>query len=328
MKELLEKLSNRLPLSSKEAYSLLYGITDGTADPHQVAAFLGIFRTRAITVDELAGFRKAMLELAPPVDLSDFDPVDLCGTGGDGKDTFNISTLAAFVVAGCGVKVGKHGNYGVSSVCGSSNVLEHLGVNFPRTGDELRRDMEKAGICFMHAPFFHPAMKNVGPVRRALGFRTFFNLLGPLVNPARPRRQLIGVMNLETQRLFAYLMQREEMRFATVTSLDGYDEISLTGPFKVISSEGEQTYLPEALSLPRVDAGMLSAGGSVEEAGKIFMNVLSGKGTQAQRAVTAANAALALTCALPECPLENALPMAFDSLDSGKGMEVFQRLVG
>ena len=327
MREMLEKLTNRLPLSHGEARSLLRAITEGSMNDNQIAAFLGLFRSRALTVDELAGFREAMLEAAPPVDLSSFDPVDLCGTGGDGKDTFNISTLAAFVTAACGVSVAKHGNYGVSSVCGSSNVLEYLGVPLRKTHEELLRDLERANICFLHAPFFHPAMKNVGPVRRSLGFRTFFNILGPLVNPARPRHQMIGVSDPETQRLFAYLLQRENLGFSLVTSFDGYDEISLTGPFKVFSNIEEQVLTPESIGMERVDPALLSSGGSIDEAARIFIDVLSGKAVEARLNIVAVNAGVAIACARNGSNLAETSNEAREAIDSGGGLAVLERLL-
>ena len=236
MKEILDHLINYRSLDRERSKEVLTNLARGTYNQSQVAAFLTVYMMRTITVEELAGFREAMLELCLFTDLSEFEAMDLCGTGGDGKDTFNISTLSSFVVAGAGQNVVKHGNNGVSSVCGSSNVLQQLGYEFTNDRDKLRRNLEDAGICFLHAPLFHPAMKNVAPIRKELGMKTFFNMLGPLVNPTFPKKQLIGVFNLELARLYGYLLQEAKSDFAVVHGLDGYDEISLTGPFKVIST--------------------------------------------------------------------------------------------
>ena len=236
MREILNRLINNQKLSREEAKKVLTGLASGEYNNSQVTAFLTVYLMRAITVHELEGFRDAMLELCNPVDLEGYDAIDVCGTGGDGKNTFNISTISSFVVAGAGVNVAKHGNYGVSSVSGSSNVLELLGVKFSGDADQMKRSMDASGICFMHAPLFHPAMKNVGPIRRELGIKTFFNMLGPMVNPAFPPNQLVGVFSLELARLYGYLYQNTTKNFSIVHALDGYDEISLTSDFKLIAN--------------------------------------------------------------------------------------------
>jgi anthranilate phosphoribosyltransferase len=282
---------------------------------------------RSITVAELEGFRDGLLELCLALDFSAYDPMDVCGTGGDGKDTFNISTLASFVVAGAGQRVVKHGNYGVSSNCGSSTVMEYLGYTFTNDRDVLRQKIEEAGICFLHAPLFHPAMKFVGPVRKELGVKTFFNMLGPMVNPAFPKKQMVGVFSLELARLYAYLYQQTDKNFVIVHSLDGYDEISLTGDFKMISNVREQVLAPEQLGLQKLDATQLFGGNTVAEAGKIFMDVLQGKGTLAQNTAVIANAGIALYGANPKLDLEDALATAKESLESKKALKSFERLL-
>ena len=280
---------------------------------------------RNITVGELEGFRDAMLELCVPVEFDGFDVIDLCGTGGDGKNTFNISTLASFVAAGADVKVAKHGNYGVSSVSGSSNVLEYFGHKFTNDIDALKKQMDESNICFLHAPLFHPAMKNVAPIRRELGVKTFFNMLGPMVNPAKPQAQMVGVFSLELQRLYGYLYQQTDKRFAIVHALDGYDEISLTGDFKMITDEEEAVASPNSLNMKTLKQADIFGGDTLEEAAKIFEQVISGEGTEAQNNVVVANAAMAIKT-YKEIELEEALDQAKTSLESGKALQVFKQL--
>ncbi|MGB3618647.1 MAG: anthranilate phosphoribosyltransferase [Catalinimonas sp.] len=327
MRDTLNHLLSYQTLDRAEARQVLLELASGSVNPAQAAAFLTVYMMRSITVEELRGFREAMLELCVPVTFPDHATIDVCGTGGDGKDTFNISTLAAFVVAGAGQPVAKHGNNGVSSVCGSSNVMQHLGYRFTNDLDVLRRQLDHAGLCFLHAPLFHPAMKHVAPIRKQLGVKTFFNMLGPMVNPARPPFQLVGVFSLELTRLYAYLYQRTDVRFAIIHSLDGYDEVSLTGPFRLMTPEGERVVAPEALEMHQVKPEELHGGRSVEEAAKIFVSVLDGEGTPAQRAAVCANAGLALHCTRPELTLIHAVRQAEESLDSGRARAVFDRLM-
>ncbi len=265
-----------------------------------MAAFMTAYCMRSITVNELEGFRDAMLELCMQVNLGTRDLIDLCGTGGDGKDTFNISTLASFVVAGAGYKVAKHGNYGVSSGCGSSNVMEYLGYKFTNDTDKLKENIEYANICFLHAPLFHPAMKTVAPIRKELGVKTFFNMLGPLVNPAKPKNQLVGVFNLELARVYAYLYQKSNSKYTIVNALEGYDEISLTCDFKTFSADGEKINSIENLGFTKLDAREITGGSTVGESADIFMKVLNGAATTAQNNVVLANAALAIKTIHPE----------------------------
>ncbi len=327
MREILEHLFSHHTLSREEACHVLKQMAAQQYNGSQMAAFLAVFRMRSITVDELEGFRDAMLELCRTLDFSAYDSIDLCGTGGDGKDTFNISTLSAFVVAGSGVRVTKHGNNGVSSICGSSNVLQHLGVQFTNDESLLRRQIEEAGICYLHAPLFHPAMKHIAPVRRELRTRTFFNMLGPLVNPASPKSQLIGVFSLELARLYGYLLQRKTIQYKVVHTLDGYDEVSLTGPFKMVSRAGEELLRPSDLGLQAVRAEEIHGGDDIASAAAIFMRILEGQGTEAQTRVVIANAGLAIHCARPHLSFSDAFAAARESLDSGKAKQALLSLI-
>lgn len=297
MKSTLEKLFNYHTLSYQDAFDILIQIGNGDFHTSQVAAFLATFRMRSITVDELRGFRDALLELCLPIDLSEFDPIDLCGTGGDGKDTFNISTLASFITAGADVPVAKHGNYSVSSSCGSSDVIQYLGYQFTSSQDQLKREIEECGICFLHAPLFHPALKRVSETRKELGVKTFFNMLGPMVNPSKPRKQIVGVFSVELARLYQYLYQKTEKQYAIIHSLDGYDEISLTGPFKYITHDGEKMVSPYELGLSQAKPEDLYGGETVEDAAKLFVKILEGNGTKPQNEVVLTNAATAISIA-------------------------------
>lgn len=328
MKDILNHLIEYKTLDQQRAKEVLIALAQGEFNHSQIAAFLTIFLMRSITVEELQGFRDAMLELCVPLDLESYDAMDLCGTGGDGKDTFNISTLASFVVAGAGQAVAKHGNNGVSSVCGSSNLLAHFGYKFTTDHNSIERDLEQAGICFLHAPLFHPAMKNVAPIRKELGVKTFFNMLGPMVNPSFPKKQLVGVFNLELARLYGYLYQQSDKDFVILHALDGYDEISLTGGFKMITKNQEQILEPEDLGLKKWDASKLFGGDSIESAAKIFWNILNGEGTEAQNQVVIANAGMALHCSNTSESVADSIQLAKESLQSGKAREAFKNLLG
>ena len=281
---------------------------------------------RSITLQELQGFRAALLELCVPVDLSEFNTIDLCGTGGDGKDTFNISTLASFVTAGAGVKVAKHGNYGISSICGSSNVLEHLGVKFSNNEDFLKKCIDQAGICVLHAPLFHPAMKNVGPVRRELGVKTFFNILGPIVNPSFPQNQIVGVFNLELMRLYSYLYQNTNKNYSIVHSLEGYDEISLTGNAKIITNFSESLFRPTDLGLNIINQHEIFGGNTIKSSVDIFLKIINGKGTEAQNQVVCANAGLAIATVKNITHLSG-YELAKESLNNGNASRSLKKLI-
>ncbi|MTI20417.1 anthranilate phosphoribosyltransferase [Fulvivirga sp. RKSG066] len=327
MKKILNQLIEHKSLDKETAKGILVDLAQGKFNQSQVAAFLTVYMMRSITVEELEGFRDAMLELCLPLNIDDYDAIDLCGTGGDGKDTFNISTLASFIVAGAGQAVAKHGNNGVSSICGSSNLLAHFGYQFTNNADELKRSLDEANICFLHAPLFHPAMKNVAPIRQDLGVKTFFNMLGPMVNPSFPKKQLVGVFNLELARLYGYLYQKTEKDFVILHTLEGYDEISLTGDFKVISNSGENIWSPADLSFSRVNKEELRGGNTIEESARIFENILRGEGTDAQNSVVTANAGMAIYAANQSEGLEAAMGRAEESLKSGKALKAFKKLV-
>lgn len=327
MKDILNSLFEHKALDRETARRILVNLASGKYNGSQVAAFLTVYLMRSITVDELEGFRDAMLELCIAVDFSDYDVIDLCGTGGDGKNTFNISTLSSFIVAGAGQNVAKHGNNGVSSVCGSSNLMNHFGYKFTNDVDTLRKELDAAGICFLHAPLFHPAMKNVAPIRQELGVKTFFNMLGPMVNPAFPPKQLVGVFNLELARLYGYLYQKTGKDFVILHSLDGYDEISLTGPFKVISGSKEEIMTPESLGFHTHDPEVLKGGDKIEDSAEIFVKILKGEGTRAQNEVVIANAGFAIYCGDKNNSLGDAIGAAKNSLESGEAYKRFKTLM-
>lgn len=325
MKTILNRLINHEMLSKEEAKNVLVNISNGSYNPSQIASFLTVYMMRSISIDELSGFREALLELCIQVDLAAYNTIDLCGTGGDGKDTFNISTLASFVSAGAGIKVAKHGNYGVSSISGSSNVMEKMGVKFSNDNDFLEKCIDQAGICVLHAPLFHPAMKNVGPIRKELGARTFFNMLGPMINPSFPKNQLVGVYNLELARMYAYLYQNTDINFTILHALDGYDEISLTGPTKTITSQMEAVLKPEDFGVKQLLQSEIEGGKTIEESAEMFINIISGKGTEAQNKVVCANAAMAIATVNGSSPLES-FELAKESLLSGKALVALNKL--
>jgi anthranilate phosphoribosyltransferase len=326
MKHILNRLINQESISTEEARDVLVNISEGKYNQSQIASFLTVYMMRNITLEELQGFRDALLDLCIRVDIDEFNAIDLCGTGGDGKNTFNISTLASFVTAGAGVKVAKHGNYGVSSASGSSNVMEALGVKFTNNVDVLKNTLDKANICVMHAPLFHPAMKNVAPIRRELGVKTFFNMLGPMVNPAFPKNQMVGVFNLELQRLYGYLYQNTDKNYSIVHALDGYDEISLTGQTKIIRNTSEVMLEPSDLGLPQINQSEIFGGDTVESSAKIFKQIISGQGTEAQNNVVCANAGLAIST-VNNITHKEGFELAKQSLESGKAKRSLELLI-
>ncbi|MCB0457665.1 MAG: anthranilate phosphoribosyltransferase [Flavobacteriaceae bacterium] len=325
MKKILIRLINHEQLSKEEAKEVLVNISHGAYNSSQIAAFLTVYMMRSISLEELEGFRDALLELCIKVPLENYNTIDLCGTGGDAKNTFNISTLASFVTAGAGVLVSKHGNYGVSSISGSSNVMEALGIKFSNHIDFLKRSLDEAGICILHAPLFHPAMKNAGPIRRELGVKTFFNMLGPMVNPAFPKNQLVGVFSLELARMYGYLYQKGTKNFTILHAMDGYDEISLTSPIKLISRNTEKILTAKDFNLSEISPEAIYGGDTVEDSARIFKNILNGKGTEAQNNVVCANAAMALSTA-ENMTIEKAFEKAKDSLLTGKALKTLQTL--
>jgi anthranilate phosphoribosyltransferase len=327
MREILNHLFDHKTLNRQEAEKVLTNIAKGIYSESEIAAFLTVYLMRSITVDELTGFRDALLNLCIRIDLSEYEPMDVCGTGGDGKDTFNISTLTTFVLAGAGIKIAKHGNYGVSSSCGSSNIMEYFGYKFSTDNDKLKNEIDKSGVCFLHAPLFNPAMKNVVPVRRALKIKTFFNMLGPMVNPSFPSKQLIGVYNLELARLYNYLYQQSSVKYIIIHSLDGYDEVSLTSEFKYILNGTENVISPGELNYKKVLQSELNGGKSVQEAAGLFCKILNGEGTETQNNVVTVNAQMALKCYYPAKSFEECREIASESLLSKKALNSFTKLI-
>ena len=327
MKTLLYKLFEHQYLNRDEANTILLNIAQGKYNDAQIASLITVFLMRNISVEELCGFRDALLEMRKPIALHAYEPIDIVGTGGDGKNTFNISTAACFLVAGAGFPVVKHGNYGATSVSGASNVMEEHGVKFTADNDKLLRNMEECNIAYLHAPLFNPALKAVAPVRKALGVRTFFNMLGPLVNPVLPRYQLLGVYNLPLLRLYNYTYQESPTQFAIVHSLDGYDEIALTTDFKVATRDNEKIYTPESLGFRRYSENDLYGGDTIREAATIFDNVLANKATEAQKNVVIVNAAFAIRTMRPEKSVEECICIARHSLESGNALAIFNKYV-
>ncbi len=326
MKQILNRLINHEKITKQEAKDVLVNISNGVFNNSEIASFLTVYMMRSISVEELDGFREALLDLCLPIDLSAYNTVDLCGTGGDGKDTFNISTLSSFVTAGAGVKVAKHGNYGVSSTCGSSNVLEFLGVKFTNDHDQLEKAIDQAGICVLHAPLFHPAMKNVAPIRRDLGVKTFFNMLGPMVNPSFPKNQMVGVFNLELARMYGYLYQNTDKNYAILHDLAGYDEISLTDKTKIITNKEDKMFSPSDLGISTIVQQDIYGGKTVKDSARIFIDILNGNGTEAQNNVICANAGMAISVVNKINHLEGFL-LARESLESKSAFNSFKKLL-
>ena len=318
MKNLLKDLYNHKIMSKEESKAALISLTDGSANSSQISSFLTVFLLRDITSEELDGFREAMIELSIDVDIDGDELIDLCGTGGDGKDTFNISTISSFVVAGSGIKVAKHGNYGVSSSCGSSNIISHLGHEFSNDVSSLKYSLDKSNICFLHAPLFHPSLKNISPVRIELGVKTFFNMLGPMVNPIQPKSQLVGVFNSNIFRLYSHIYSKTNKSYCIVHSIDGYDEVSLTGSFKLFSNNQDLMLEPKDLGFNVIDSVKLSGGKNIKESSKIFLDILKNKGTSEQVDAVLANSGLAIYCAKKLNSIKDGIEIARESLESGK----------
>ena len=326
MKKILEYLFNYNKLNYDQAKEILIDITSNKYSHSEIASFMTIYKMRNPSIEEMEGFRDALLEQCIKIDLDDFNTIDLCGTGGDGKDTFNISTISSFVVAGSGFKVTKHGNYGVSSNCGSSNVLEYLGVKFSNDETHLKKCLDQSNICYLHAPIFHPSMKNVAPIRKDLGFKTFFNLLGPLVNPSSPKNQITGVYNLEIARLYGYIFKNTNKNFSIVYSLDGYDEISLTGSFKLINNFSEVISDCNYFKLQKTMSKDILGGKSIEDSANIFKDILSGKGTNNQVNVVLANSSLAIQT-ITNKDIDECIEIAKESIESGKAYSSLKKLI-
>lgn len=326
MKTLLEKLSINSKLSEKEAYQFIVGINEERFNTTQLVAAMSFLIKRPVTVEELSGFKNALLDLSIKVQL-DKEAIDVCGTGGDQKNTFNISTLSAIVLAASGIPVAKHGNHGASSVSGSSDILKYLGHQFKTTSEELNKELDEHNICFIHAPLFHPTLKHVATQRKELGIRTFFNLLGPLVNPARVKHKYIGVYNQEVGRLYNYVLQNETSNYTIAHSLDGYDEISLTTTFKTIGNDNEKIYEPIDLGFEPVSKKELFGGDTIEEAGRIFKNVLNNEATKVQTNIVVVNSAFAMQTCFPDKAIQDCISECRETIQSKKANQLFKNLI-
>ena len=326
MKEILAKLLNHEELTREETRDVLVGITQSAYRTEQVTALITALQMRGITVDELLGFRDGILETGVPVPLDCDRYIDVVGTGGDRKNTFNISTTSCFVIAGAGYKVAKHGNYAATSTSGASNVIAHHGIQFTSDLSQLNRCMDECGIVYLHAQLFASAMKFVGPIRKALPFPTFFNLLGPIVNPSQPQCQLLGVANLDQMRLYSNVYQKIGIDYGIVNSIDGYDEISLTGDFKVSTNSYERIFQPKDLGFDVIKPEELVAGATEDEAAQIFDAVLQDRCLPGQKEVVLANAAFAIqVLEHGEKPIEECIDIARQSIESGKAWKTFLR---
>jgi anthranilate phosphoribosyltransferase len=325
VKELLSELSNGYQLHEMEAKALLMHITSNEINTAQITAIMSVYTMRPVNVYELNGFKNAMLELAIPINTSNTKTLDICGTGGDGKNTFNISTAAAYVLAAMGVKVAKHGNYGVSSVSGSSNVLEYFGMQFKKSAEALLDDLEENNICFIHAPYFHPALKQVSTIRKELGVRTFFNMLGPLVNPAKPHFRCNGVYNLELLRKYHHIYQQDKLSYTVLHDTNGYDEISLTGAVKIYSAKEEKMIQVNTFGLEKISSKQIFGGNTIEDAANIFISVLRNESSIAQKNVVAANAAIAYKTVYPSVSEQAAFALAIETIDNKKALATFEK---
>jgi anthranilate phosphoribosyltransferase len=326
MKKILEKLFDHNYLEYEESKKVLKEISSKKYNNSQVASFLTVFKMRNPSVQEIEGFRDALLDLCVKIDLSsDFETIDLCGTGGDGKNTFNISTISSFVVAGAGYKVTKHGNYGVSSSCGSSDVLQQLGIKLSNDDGYLKKCLDKGNFCYLHAPLFHPAMKNVAGVRKELEFKTFFNILGPLVNPLQPKNQLCGVYNLEISRLYGYVFENSKKNYSILYSLDGYDEISLTSDFMKISRNDSTINSPDYFGFNKINPDEIKGGESIEDSASIFTKILENNATKSQTDVVLANSAIAIQT-ITNKTIDECLSIAKQSIDSGSALNCLKKI--
>jgi anthranilate phosphoribosyltransferase len=327
IKELLSELSNGYQLHETEAKALLIDITSKEINAAQITAIMSVYMMRPVNVNELNGFKNAMLELAIPIDTGNTKTIDICGSGGDGKNTFNISTAAAYVLAAMGVKVAKHGNYGVSSVSGSSNVLEYFGMSFKKSAAALLEDLEENNICFIHAPYFHPALKQVATIRKELGVRTFFNMLGPLVNPAKPHYRCNGVYNLELLRKYHHIYQQDKLSYSVLHDTNGYDEISLTGTVKIYSTKEEKIIGANNFGLEKINSEQIFGGNTIETAAATFVSVLKNESSVAQKNVVAANAAIAYKTVYPDVSEQAAFAIAIENIENKKALSIFEKSI-
>jgi anthranilate phosphoribosyltransferase len=325
MKTTFDLLSRGHSLSETEAYQLFQSIYKQELNATQIAAMMAFYIARVITVNELMGFRKALLDVCIPIKL-DKQAIDVCGTGGDQKDTFNISTLSALVLSASGIPVAKHGNYGSSSVSGSSDILNYLGYKFKTTSSNLNQELNTHNICFIHAPLFHPALKTVSVQRKELGVKTFFNMLGPLVNPANICFRYIGVYGLDIARIYNYILQQDSTKYCLIHSIDGYDEVSLTSSFKYITENTEKTIQPETLGFTRLSENDIFGGKTINDAANIFLNVLKNKCTQAQKNVVIINSALAMNGYNEKKSIEECISICKESIESKKVYTLFKQI--
>ena len=327
MKEILHRMLNHESLTREETHDILIGITKSEFPMEQITALLTGLQMRGVTVDELLGLRDGILETGVPVKLDCDRYIDIVGTGGDQKNTFNISTCSCFVVAGAGYKVAKHGNYAATSVSGASNIIEQHGSHFTNDIDRLNRSINESGVVYLHAQLFAKAMKFVGPIRRALAFPTCFNLLGPIVNPSQPPCQLLGVANLDQMRLYSHVYQKIGIDYGIVNSIDGYDEISLTGDFKVTTNHYERIFKPSDLGLHLADPQMLYGGNTPADARKIFDSILLDQAEQAQKEVVIANAAFAIQVLDSSKEIDECVALARESIESGKALQSLRKFM-
>lgn len=327
MREILQYLFEKNTLTREEAKQALIEVGMGKHSDVEFASFLTVFKMRPVTSGELAGFRDAMTELCLVTDLSEYEAIDVVGTGGDGKNTFNISTLACFIIAGAGINVAKHGNYAVSSSSGSSNLLELMGYKFSNNPEKLKKDMDRGNFCFMHAPLFHPAMKLIAPVRKMLKVQTFFNILGPMTNPSFPKYQVLGVNNEENFNHYKNVYETLNVNYTVINSKDGYDEVSLTAPTRFARNEQEGYFTAKDFGFSPIKPKSIHGGNSVEEAARIFMDILKGKGSKEQNNVVAANAAIGINLVYPEKSMLECTELASESLKSGKALQKFNAVI-
>ncbi len=325
MKSNFQKLTQGFSLTEGESYQLINSIISNELNQTQTAATLALYLNRPLQLQELSGFKNALIDNCTPINLCK-ESIDVCGTGGDGKDTFNISTISALVLAASGVPVAKHGNYGSTSISGSSDILNYLGYKFVSNEACLNDELYEHNFCFMHAPLFHPALKNVSCQRKEIGVRTFFNLLGPIANPANIVAKFVGVFNLDTARLYNYYLQNSDLRYAIVNTTDGYDEISLTAPFKLYTNQKEQLISPEELGFTTVATADLKSGATIDEAAKIFTNVLKNECTKAQKDVVLANSAMAYCCYHTGVSIEEAINICKETIESKMAFELLKQI--
>ena len=315
MKDYLTRVLRQERLSREETKDILTGITRDAYPAEQITALLTAIQMRGVTVDELLGFRDGILETGVQAPLDCDRYIDVVGTGGDRKNTFNISTTACFVIAGAGYKVAKHGNYAATSVSGASNVIALHGVRFTSDLDTLNRSLHEAGIVYLHAQLFAKAMKHVAPIRKALQFPTVFNLLGPLVNPSHPKAQLLGVANLDQMRLYAQVYQRLGIDYGT-------------GDFKVSTNQYERVFSPADLGMQVALPEELQAGATEEEAAAIFDSVLNNTCLPAQKNIVVANAAFGIqVMERGQKSIDECIDIARESIDSGAALNAFRRFV-